>query len=95
MPQILRPRVARAFRQGEFDKKQVDRFAVLVPIEKGAVSMTTSGDVDRPTANVIYQAYEVIKNELVPIFNKKGGVITFDVDSVLEDVAPISGIETE
>jgi len=95
VPQILRPDVARAFRQGEFDKKQVDRFAVLVPIEKGAVSMTTSGDVDRPTANVIYQAYEVRNNELVPVFNEKGGVITFDVDSVLEDVAPISGIETE
>lgn len=95
VPQILRPDVARAFRQGEFDKKQVDRFAVLVPIEKGAVSMTTSGDVDRPTANVVYQAYEVKNNELVPIFDNKGNLINFDVDSVLDDALPLSGEETE
>ena len=67
----------------EINKKKVDKFAVLVPIEYGAVSMVRSGDYISPTANIRYQAYEVKNNELVPIENAKGPIF-YDVDNVLD-----------
>tara|TARA_Y100000114_G_scaffold155421_1_gene179523 strand:+ start:429 stop:3122 length:2694 start_codon:yes stop_codon:yes gene_type:complete len=86
-PTDLRPSLYRAVRQGLFEKKKVDKFAVLVPLEYGAVSMVQSGDYIAPTANIRYQAYEVKNNELVPIENEKGPIF-YDVDNVLDTERP-------
>jgi len=88
VPQDLRPDLYAASRAGLFDKKQVDKFAVLVPIEYGAVSLARGGDYISPTANIRYQAYEVLNNELVPIQNEQG-LVFFDVDKVLDMERPI------
>jgi hypothetical protein len=88
IPQDLKPSIYKAARQGLFDVNPVDKFAVLVPIEYGAVSLAQSGDYISPTANLRYQAYEVKNNELVPIENEQGPVF-YDVDNVLDQERPI------